>query len=563
MNSTYSFIKVCRNGALKKPLYTFNVHTIFTKGTKYRFFALFLLYFVQVGMYAQEEEVINHKGTRVLVRNTVVTTSATAPTGPLLNDIWFDTSAEVTKIYDGTSWLTINLDALNKKENSENKSTDSSLSDATNTKFPTELAVKTYVDNEIAAVGDDDITGVSFDGTDLTVAEGATNFSADLSSLEESADITANTTLINNHITADNDLSATNELQDANEISIDDSLNNFTATNVEDALAELASGTATNLYTDDGSLSGNRAVTQNNFDLNFDANTLVISGNDNRVGIGTDSPIQEMDVSGRINITNGVIQKGGTAITTTNDLGLYSNISGDAIRVATNNAPINFYSDLNGSGSTGGTANLSINANGNVGVGVATATSKMDINGDLRVRSLGPGSNTDNIVITDSDGNLGQLPITDLETQTTISQNNTTGVITHNSENGATQTVNVISTNANNSISTGTDGGAYFNNPIKAYGTLIPSTNSIMSIGISSAVKNGVGRYTFTMSTTRSTANYPIQLSVFESGTRDINIFVTSQTTTTFSIAIIEEIGGAFPSDNYIDRTCYFNIMDF
>lgn len=426
-----------------------------------------------MGVYAQEEQVIDNKGTKIVVRNTVVTTSATAPTTPLINDVWFDTNEEVTKIYDGSTWLTINLDALAKKENSANKSTDINLADATNTKFPTELAVKTYVDNELAA------------------SNGA------------------------------------------------------------------------NIYTDDGSLTENRAITQSNFDLNFDANTLVISGNDNRVGIGTDSPIQEMDINGRMNITNGVIQKGGTAITTTSDLGLFSSTSADPIRIGTNNAPVNFYSDLDGLGSIGTTANMSINSNGNVSIGIATASAKLDVNGNARIRTLSTGSNTDNVVTADTDGNLRKLPITSLETKTTISQNTTTGVITHNSEDSTTQLANVVSTNTNNSITVGTDGGAYYNNPIKAYGTLIPASNSFTAIGISGATKNGVGRFTFTMATTRSSANYPIQLSVLETGTSNINIYVTAQTTTTFSIAIIEEIGGAFPSDNYVDRTCYFTILDF
>ena len=36
-----------------------------------------------------------------------------------------------------------------------------------------------------------------------------------------------------------------------------------------------------NLYIADGTLAGNRSVTQNSFDLNFDANTLVIRGSNN------------------------------------------------------------------------------------------------------------------------------------------------------------------------------------------------------------------------------------------------------------------------------------------
>ena len=335
---------------------------------------------------AQEEVVIDHKGTRVAVRNTVVTTAPTAPGAPIQNDIWFDSSEEVTKIYDGSAWLTINLDALAKKEDNSNKSTDVDLSDATNIKFPTELAVKTYVDTKLATV------------------------------------------------------------------------------------------TAINLYSDNGILSGNRTITQNNFDLNFDANTLVVSGDDNRIGIGTNAPSQALDV-----------------------------------------------------------------------------------NGNARIRSLNIGANTDDVVTTDIDGNLRKLPITSLETKTTISQNISTGVITHNSEDGTSQSVNLVSTNTNNNISVGTDGGAYFNNPIKAYGTLVPASNSYIASGISSASKIGTGRYTFTMATTRSSTNYPIQLSVLETGSNDINIYVTAQTTTTFSIAIVQNT----ITNSYVDKTCYFTILDF
>ncbi|MFT0716837.1 beta strand repeat-containing protein, partial [Flagellimonas lutimaris] len=55
-----------------------------------------------------------------------------------------------------------------------------------------DAATKAYVDS----TADDDITGVSFNGgtNEVTVSEGATSFSADLSSLEESADIAANAT---------------------------------------------------------------------------------------------------------------------------------------------------------------------------------------------------------------------------------------------------------------------------------------------------------------------------------------------------------------------------------
>ncbi|MBU2947206.1 hypothetical protein, partial [Zobellia uliginosa] len=82
--------------------------------------------------------------------------------------------------------------AIALKEDAANKSTDVTLADPTDTKFPTELAVKTYVDGQIAATADDDITAASIDAASvLKIDEGTTSVTVDLSDLEESADITA------------------------------------------------------------------------------------------------------------------------------------------------------------------------------------------------------------------------------------------------------------------------------------------------------------------------------------------------------------------------------------
>ncbi|TXN36708.1 hypothetical protein FVB32_00005, partial [Flagellimonas hymeniacidonis] len=85
------------------------------------------------------------------------------------------------------------------------------LADPTNAQ---DAATKAYVD----ATADDDITGVSFDGTSVTVAEGATSFSADISALDDSAGVAANAAAIAAHNTADGDLSDTNEIQDLEDV---------------------------------------------------------------------------------------------------------------------------------------------------------------------------------------------------------------------------------------------------------------------------------------------------------------------------------------------------------
>ena len=81
--------------------------------------------------------------------------------------------------------------ALGTKEDLINKSDNIALGNST-TLYPTQNAVKTYVDGQLGTFStDDDITAVTYSGTTLTVTEGTTSFSADLSILEESAAISA------------------------------------------------------------------------------------------------------------------------------------------------------------------------------------------------------------------------------------------------------------------------------------------------------------------------------------------------------------------------------------
>ena len=74
------------------------------------------------------------------------------------------------------------------------------------------------------------------------------------------------------------------------------------------------------------------------------------------------------------------------------------------------------------------------------------------------------------------------------ETITNLSQNTTTGVVTYTKEDATTATANVVSTNANNVISVGTDGGAYKGLKVfDAYDTAasqtINNTASTLSLG--------------------------------------------------------------------------------
>ncbi|WP_448573736.1 tail fiber domain-containing protein [Trichothermofontia sp.] len=93
------------------------------------------------------------------------------------------------------------------------------------------------------------------------------------------------------------------------------------------------------------------------------ADRLFISNGGN-IGIGGNNPLQMLDINGRLHIANGVIQRGGNAITNTSDLGLYSQVSGHWIRIVSTNAPIRFFTD----GGIGTTVRMSIESNGNVNI---------------------------------------------------------------------------------------------------------------------------------------------------------------------------------------------------
>ncbi len=85
-----------------------------------------------------------------------------------------------------------------------------------------------------------------------------------------------------------------------------------------------------------------------------------------RIGIGTPSPTQQLDVNGRMTVRSGVIQNGLTPVTTTSDLGLYSQVPGQWMRMVTSNAPHSWYVD----GGAGGTAAMKLSDQGRLSIGL-------------------------------------------------------------------------------------------------------------------------------------------------------------------------------------------------
>ena len=114
--------------------------------------------------------------------------------------------------------------AIALKEDAANKSTDGTLVDNSDTDFPTEQAVKTYVDTQVAAAADDDITGASLDAPSnvLTISEGATDVTVNLSDLDDTAAIAAvQSDVDGNEADADAAIAAVQSDVDGNEADAD------------------------------------------------------------------------------------------------------------------------------------------------------------------------------------------------------------------------------------------------------------------------------------------------------------------------------------------------------
>lgn len=124
------------------------------------------------------------------------------------------------------------------------------------------------------------------------------------------------------------------------------------------------------------------------YNQSWNSKPLLINSQGNFVGINLNAaPIQNLDVNGRMNVRNGVIQRGTTQITATSDLGLYQQFAGNFIRIATNAAPIKFYTDQGG-GNSGGTNSLMSIDNANGGGVVISANMTGPTNGTPNQRAI-------------------------------------------------------------------------------------------------------------------------------------------------------------------------------
>lgn len=161
------------------------------------------------------------------------------------------------------------------------------------------------------------------------------------------------------------------------------------------------------------------------------------------------------------------------------------------------------------------------------------------------------------------------------ETVTSLAQNLTTGVITYTDEVSGTQTANVVSTNTDpldgspNDIIVGTDGGAYYQMPIKAFGKINADGTAATIAGATSVRLTGGGigngQYRITFITPRPNANYVIQLTVLDrngAGNDDPDIAYFNQTATSFDVRIGDNDNGSSNRNRY-NSEFMFTVIDF
>ncbi|RNC87497.1 MAG: hypothetical protein ED555_14300, partial [Allomuricauda sp.] len=157
------------------------------------------------------------------------------------------------------------------------------------------------------------------------------------------------------------------------------------------------------------------------------------------------------------------------------------------------------------------------------------------------------------------------------ETVTSLSQNTSTGVISYTDEDGgAAETANVVSTDANNQISVGSDGGAFLNAPAIYSMGKINGNGTAAAIYQATVSRINEGDYQITFTTALPNANYIIQLSTLDCGGDcpgntganydDPGISYYNQTTTGFRVNIGDSDNGTTQKDD-IDLEFMFTVM--
>ncbi|WP_425628750.1 beta strand repeat-containing protein [Cellulophaga lytica] len=429
--------------------------------------------------------------------------------------------------------------AIALKEDAANKSDDVNLADATNTKFPTELAVKTYVDAQITASnsadGDTDATneintGFTLNGTALEITDADGTLSQDLDgTFVTETELTANNTATTNAI------NAVQTDVDTNEADADAAI----------ALKEDAANKSTNVAL---GTSDDAFPTQNAVKTYVDAQITASNSAD-----GDTDATNEINTGFTLN---------GTALEITDADGTLSqDLDGTFVTETELTA--------NNTATTNAIAAVQTDVDTNEADADAAIALKEDLTNKSDATDLGdttPSSSlypTQNAVKTYVDTQISGIIGGSV---TNLSQDDTSGVISYVNESAITQTAEVISTDTNNDITPGTDGGAFYNSMVKAIGK-VNALGVVLkgTTGVTVVKQVGVGHYRVNLPAgTVSDANYIIQLSQpgrAGVGNDDPGISYSNQTATGFDVIMGDNDNGGSDRARF-DSEFMFVILD-
>ena len=140
------------------------------------------------------------------------------------------------------------------------------------------------------------------------------------------------------------------------------------------------------------------------------------------------------------------------------------------------------------------------------------------------------------------------------------------------STGASTEWNNIVSSDANNKLTTGTDGGAFFAGPVSIAAGKVNGNGAALKIFGATVRRIDEGDYEVTFNTPRTDDDYIIQLTVFDCngdcpGNTAANfdnpgITYYQQVTTGFRINIGDSDNGANEKDD-IDLEFMFNVIDF
>lgn len=249
--------------------------------------------------------------------------------------------------------------------------------------------------------------------------------------------------------------------------------------------------TSNNIYNTDGTLTGNRIVTQGANTLTFTGtgNTIFNSGN---VGIGTTTPNAPLQFS------NSVVNRKIVLYDTSNNDNQYYGFGINSGTLRYQIAPGARHAFFAGVNATTSNELMNINANGNIGIGTVAPTTQLHTTGGVRLQGLS-GAGT-RMVVADLNGVLSTqavpaAPIAYLANNgltmsgTTVQLGGALIQPTAVSGITATNTMRFLSANNPDAVITvgtngGTSGGVYFGNTGHGVKRGFPTTGTDNNVGL-------------------------------------------------------------------------------